>query len=141
MAGLLLAVFSLVALPLPLPVLTACLMLLIATFTYVWRHHHALNGHNIKVRLDSEGNWHWQQGESNEPVELLGDSYHATFLVILNFKLAEKPSQVKTLLLTTDNINLDIFRRLRAHLKWQEGIRTQSKLQTEGTQHNLKSDH
>lgn len=140
MAGLLLAVFSLLVLPLPFPVLIVCLMLLIATYTYAWRHHHALNGHTVKVRLDSEGNWHWQQGGKSERVELHGDSYHATFLVILNFKRAEKPSQSKTLLLTTDNINLDIFRRLRAHLKWQEGIRTQPKLQTGGTQRNLKSE-
>lgn len=122
LAGFLLALFSVAALPLPLPLLVPGLLFLVAAFAYAWRHHHALSGHAVTVRLDSDGNWHWQQGDKSEPVQLLGDSYHVPFLVILNFKREGKRRSIRSLLLATDNIHADIFRRVRVHLKWQAGV-------------------
>ena len=121
LAGYLLALFSIAVLPLPLSLRLLTMVFLGSLFTYAWRSHHALNGHPVTVRLDSDGHWHWQQGEKSEPVELLGDSYHVPFLVILNFKPEGKRRTIRTLLVTTDNIHTDAFRRLRVHLKWQEG--------------------
>lgn len=122
LAGFLLALFSLAALPLPLSLRVPGLLFLVAAFAYAWRHHHALSGHAVTVRLDSDGNWHWQQGEESEPVQLLGDSYHVPFLVILNFKPEGKRRSIRSLLLATDNIHADTFRRLRVHLKWQARV-------------------
>ena len=126
LAGFLLALLSAAALPLPLPLLLPGLLFLVAAFAYAWRHHHALSGHAVTVRLDSDGNWHWQQGEESEPVQLLGDSYHVPFLVILNFRTEGKRRPIRSLVLTTDNIHADTFRRLRVHLNWQAGITTHS---------------
>jgi hypothetical protein len=131
LAGFLLALFSVAALPLPLSLLAPALLFLVAAFAYAWRHHHAISGHSVTVRLDSGGRWHWQQGDKSEPVELLGDSYHAPFLVILNFKREGRSRSIRSLLLTTDNIPADIFRQLRVHLKWQAGINTNAQLDDE----------
>lgn len=121
LAGFLLALFSIAVLPLPLPWVVLATALLMTLFAYTWRSHHALNGHPVTVRLDSAGRWHWQRGEESEPVELLGDSYHVPFLVILNFKTTDRHRSIRSLLLTSDNIHIDTFRRLRVHLNWQEG--------------------
>jgi hypothetical protein len=131
LAGFLLALLSVAALPLPLSLLVPGLLFLVAAFAHAWRHHHALSGHPVTVRLDSDGNWHWQQGEASEPVQLLGDSYHVPFLVILNFKPQGRPRPVRSLLLTTDNIHADTFRRLRVHLKWQAGLNTNAQFDAE----------
>lgn len=126
LCGLLLAELSVALLPLPLPGLLVALVVLSAIFAYGWRHHPALSGAAVRVSLDSDGRWHWGEGEQREPVTLLGDSYHLPYLAILNFRTEERWAPVKTMLLTTDNIDADIFRRLRVHLNWQEGKSTQS---------------
>ena len=126
LTGFFLAYVSVGALSLPPVVIIAAMITLVVAFTYAWKHHHALNGHAVTVRLDSDGNWHWLQGEQSDRVELLGDSYHIPFLVILNFKPEGKRRPGRSLLLTTDNIDPDIFRRLRVHLHWQEGKSTKS---------------
>jgi len=129
LTGFLLALFSVAVLPLPQLLLIPGMLLLVGAFTYAWRNHHALSGQDVTVRLDSDGNWHWQHGEQSECVELLGDSYHVPFMVILNFKTEGKRGQRRTLFLTTDNIEPDTFRRLRVHLNWQEGKRNQSQVE------------
>lgn len=119
-AGALLALAALSALGLSVSLLIPGMLLFTAAFISAWKRHHVLNGHVVTVRLDNDGNWHWQQGEQSECVDLLGDSYHVPFLVILNFSPHGKRRPLRTLLLTTDNIGADTLRRLRIHLKWQE---------------------
>lgn len=125
LAGFLLALLSIAVLPLAWPLIVLGHLLLMAAFTYAWKNHHALSGHPVTVRLDSSGHWQWQQGELGEQVELLGDSFLVPFLVILNFRAGSRRT-IRTLLLTTDNIDADTFRRLRVHLNWQEGKGTTS---------------
>lgn len=119
-AGALLALAAFGVLGWSLPLLLPGMLLFTAAFIYTWKQHHVLNGHAVTVRLDNAGNWHWQQGEQSECVDLLDDSYHVPFLVILNFRPHGKRRPLRTLLLTTDNIHADTLRRLRIHLKWQE---------------------
>lgn len=119
LAAFSLAIIAFAVLPLPMLLFVPGFVLLIVAFSYTWHRHHALSGHPITVRLDSEGSWHWQQGDASESVELLPDSYHMSFLTILNFRPAGKQRPLRTLLLTTDNIDADTFRRLRVHLNWQ----------------------
>lgn len=125
-AGFLLALLSLSVLPQPLPLLVSAMLVLAGAFAYAWRHHPALSGAAVSVRLDSDGHWHWQRGEQSVRVELCGDSYHVPFLVILNFTPQGRRRPRRTLLLTTDNIDAENFRRLRVHLKWQEGKNQES---------------
>lgn len=129
LAGFLLVMVALAMLELSLPMFGAGVLLLSVFLVYIWRHHYALNGHPVVVRLDSDGRWYWQQGlQKSESVELLGDSYNFSFLVILIFRVVAQRRRIKTLLLTTDNIDPDTFRRLRLHLKWQERANMQSRL-------------
>ena len=121
LAGFLLALCSIAVLPLPLPFRLSAMVLLGSLFAYAWRSHHALNGHPVTVRLDSAGQWHWHQDDKSEPVELLGDSYHVPFLIILNFSADGTNAPIRSLLLMTENIHADTFRRLRVHLNWQVG--------------------
>lgn len=120
LCGFLLALASIFILPFPSVIIIAAIIIFIPVFTFAWRHHPVLSGEAVTVHLDSDGHWHWQQGEKRERVELLGDSYHVSFLVILNFSLQGKGRRISSLLLTRDNIDADTFRRLRAHLNWQE---------------------
>ncbi len=120
LTGLLLALGSLAVVPLSLPVIMAAVLLLGFAAIYAWHHHHALAGKAVSVRLDSKGNWQWQERGNVEKVELLGDSLHVPFLVILNFKPEGRRRSVRSLLLTRDNIEPDTLRRLRVHLNWQQ---------------------
>ncbi|HEY0720520.1 MAG TPA: protein YgfX [Gammaproteobacteria bacterium] len=126
LAGALPALFAVAVVPLPLPLRIVALLLFVAAFVFGWRQHHALSGKPVTVRLDSAGNWQWQEQEFAENVELLGDSYHLPFLVILNFIPQGKRRPLRTLLLTIDNIDVETLRRLRVHLKWQEDKSTKA---------------
>lgn len=119
LGGFLLALISIAVLPFPVLHKAIVLMLLAVMMSVAWRQHHALSGKPVTVRLDSDGRWYWQDGEQNEPLLLLDDSYHMPFLVILNFRPEAGPRPICSLLLTTDNIDTDTLRRLRVFLHWQ----------------------
>lgn len=120
LGGFLLTLLSVALLPLPLSLLAAGELLLLGAFVFAWQRHPALSGQAVTLSLDSDGQWLWQQGARCEQVELLGDSYLAPFLVILNFRPQGSRRPLRTILLTSDNIDADLLRRLRVHLKWQE---------------------
>lgn len=115
--ALLLALLAIMALPLPLPLLIPCELLLLANAARTWQRHHALNGNRVAVRLDSSGEWYWQEHGKETPVALLDDSFLSPLLTILNFKTEERWAPVRSLLLTGDNIDRELFRRLRVRLK------------------------
>ncbi len=108
------AVLTLLLLPLPLPINFLAVMVLLLFTTRVWQRRAELGGRPVTLVWDSEQQWWWQD-EYEYAVELCGDSYLATRLAVLNYRISGSAS--RAVVLTPKGIGEELFRRMRVRFQ------------------------
>jgi len=108
---LFLAVVSLWFLPFPVMVTLSVCLLLLFYARRIWNRRAELGGEPVQLVWDGEQRWWWTQGGVEREAELLGESYLASRLVVLNFRFAESRGR-RALVLTPTAIGNMLFRQL-----------------------------
>lgn len=105
-------------LPWPLPLSLIVLMLFSGAAANVWCRRAELGGPPVSLVWDGEQRWWWSQAEHTLQLNLLGDSYLSSSLVILNFRQSGA-RRCYSLLLTSGAVGRETFRRLLVRLRLQ----------------------
>lgn len=96
------------------------LLLLIALGVRTWFMRCELGGEQVVLLWDGEGCWWWRQGGQETELRLTGDSYIATWLIILNL---HEPTAKRGYALLLFQLSMDtaLYRRLTVRLKLEGG--------------------
>jgi hypothetical protein len=107
------AVFSL---SLPFTVRLIVVTGLLYAVWHVWQQRAELGGSPVQLVWDGEQQWWWSQQGREQAVELQGDSYLTSRLVVLNFLVVESGRR-SAVVLTPAALGEEMFRRMRVRFQ------------------------
>lgn len=102
--------------PWPLPLSLFLLAAFIVLASRVWSQRAELGGPQVRLVWDAEQHWWWQQQDRTEQLQLLGESYLSTSLVVLNFCKTDSRRR-RSVVITPASIGRDTFRQLLVRFK------------------------
>lgn len=89
----------------------------------VWQQRAELGGSAIQLVWDGEQQWWWSQQGREQAVELQGDSYLTSRLVVLNFLFTESGHR-RAVVLTPAALGEERFRRMRVRFQVTPQVRS-----------------
>jgi hypothetical protein len=110
------AVVALITLTFPLLVKLLIVVLSLTIVVRVWHQRAELGGVPVQLVWDGEQRWWWTQEGREHAVELLGDSYLTSRLVVLNFLFTESRRR-RAVVLTPAALGEETFRRMRVRFQ------------------------
>jgi len=112
----LLSAISLLIVPLSRP-LTGFSLLLLCTIAWrTWSLRCELGGERVMLVWDGEGRWWWRQNHVERELNLAGDSYLSSWLIVLNL-YEPLTKRGYSMLLFPSSLGAERFRRLTVRLR------------------------